>query len=315
MNTHTKILVIRLSSFGDIVLTFPFLKQIKVLFPDSTIYFLTKNSYKGLVELSPHIDKIITYDDDYSDTLSLLRKLKFDYIFDLHKNIRSILLTLLIKGKKFKYKKETFKKFLLVKFKINLFKNVVPVYQKYLETLKNINDKIDFSFPIINYKIDKISRFNFNYIILAPSSKHFTKTYPTEFFIEIINRKKDSKFILVGDSSQRDISICNLIEQSCENVINMCNKTSFKDLANLIFNADYVICNDSGVLHFAELLGKKVYVFFGSTVKEFGFYPQLKTTVIFENNNIKCRPCSRHGREKCPKKHFKCMREIKQNIL
>lgn len=315
MNNNKKILVIRLSSFGDIVLTFPFLKQVKAIFPQSTVYFLTKNSYRGLVELCPYIDRIITFNNDYSDTISLLRKLKFDYIFDLHKNIRSYLLSLSIKGKKFRYKKETFKKFLLVKFKINLFKKVVPVYRKYLETLKNMIDNIDVSYPNIDYKIDKTSRFNFNYIILAPSSKHYTKTYPTEFFIEIINRKKDNKFILVGDNSQRDINICKMIEQSCENVVNLCGRTDFKDLANLILNADYVICNDSGVLHFAELLGKKVYVFFGSTVKEFGFYPQLETTVIFENNNIKCRPCSRHGKDKCPKKHFKCMREINQNIL
>ena len=71
-----------------------------------------------------------------------------------------------------------------------------------------------------------------------------------------------------------------------------------------------VICNDSGVLHLAEALGKRTIVFFGSTVKEFGFYPQLETSVIYENKGLKCRPCTHIGRADCPKGHFKCMNEI-----
>ncbi len=313
---HMKnILVIRLSSFGDIVLTFPFLKLLKDYFPDANIYFLTKNVYKNLVELSPHIDKIIAIDNDIKITRKFIKKIKFNYIFDLQKNFRSCYLTLFTRGKKYRYKKENFKKFLLIRFKINLFKEIIPVYRKYLNTLVKIADNIDFSFPKIDLKFNKKPRFEFNYILLAPGSKHFTKIYPAEYFSEIISKNRENKYILIGDNSERDRNICEMLSNNSENTINLCGKTNFRELANLIFNADYVICNDSGVLHLAELLGKKVYVFFGSTVKEFGFYPQLSSTVIFENNNVRCRPCSRFGKEKCPKKHFKCMREIQQNIL
>ncbi|MCX7832946.1 MAG: glycosyltransferase family 9 protein [Ignavibacteria bacterium] len=315
MSIENRILVIRLSSFGDIVLTFPFLKQLKQKFPNSKIYFLTKSVYGNLVELSHEVDRIILYDNNFFEIKNLIKKENFDYIFDLQKNYRSIALTFKLKGKKIRYKKENFKKFLLIKFKINLFKKVIPVYKKYLLTLKGLVENLDFSYHKVDLNFDRNPRFNFNYILLAPSSKHYTKTYPTENFINIIKKNESNKYVLVGDNSQRDIDICNMISKSCENTINLCNKTNFIELANLIYNADYIICNDSGVLHLAELLGKKVYAFFGSTVKEFGFYPQLPTTVIFENENLKCRPCSRHGLEKCPKKHFKCMKEIQQNVL
>lgn len=310
-----KILVIRLSSFGDIILTFPFLKRLKDTFPNSLVYYVTKSFYQNLVELSPHIDKIIIYNDDLYFTRGLIRKIKFDYVFDLHKNFKSYFLTLFNKGRKYRYKKENFKKFLLIKFKINLFNNVIPVYQKYINTLRYFSENIDSSYPEIDLKFEKNPIIDPGYVLLAPSSKHYTKIYPAEYFIDIISKNKNKRYILVGDSSARDINICNFIARDNENVINLCNKTNFKQLANLIYNADYVICNDSGILHLAELLRKKVFVFFGSTVKEFGFYPVLNTTTIFENNNIKCRPCSKNGKEKCPKKHFKCMKEIQQNIL
>jgi len=311
-----KILVIRFSSLGDIILTFPFLKEFKRLFPDCKIDFLTKSEYRELILLNPYIDSAVLFDgQSYREIRRYIKFQNYDFIFDLHRNLRSYLITLFNFNNILRYKKNNIKKYFLVMFKINLFDEIIPVYKKYLKTLIFFSDKINFDFTITELKIDKQHLIQSEYSVLSPSSKHFTKTYPKEYFVDIVNRKKERRFILTGSNSKTDEYNCEYIKEHTENTDNFCGKLRYEQLFRIFRDAEYVICNDSGSLHIAEALGKKVFVFYGSTVKEFGFYPQLKTTTIFENKNLKCRPCSRNGKDKCPKNHFKCMKEIKQKIL
>ncbi|MDQ3193863.1 MAG: glycosyltransferase family 9 protein, partial [Bacteroidota bacterium] len=118
------------------------------------------------------------------------------------------------------------------------------------------------------------------------------------------------RIVLIGDASEKDRSICDYIEKNCNNILNLCGKLNIKELLNVLYNCEYVICNDSAILHLSEAVGKKVIALFGSTVKEFGFFPQLYDSKVFENNNLNCRPCTHIGRESCPLGHFRCMNEI-----
>ena len=132
-----KILIIRLSSFGDIVLTYPLINELNKAFPESQIDFLTKSQYKELVRLHPHVNNIISFNNEsLSEIRSNLNE--YDIIIDLHKNIRSYLFTLFISNLVVRYKKQTFKKLLLVVSKINLFKEVIPVYKKYLLSIHKL---------------------------------------------------------------------------------------------------------------------------------------------------------------------------------
>jgi heptosyltransferase-2 len=153
------------------------------------------------------------------------------------------------------------------------------------------------------------------YFIIAPCSRHFTKTYPYERFEQIIKSLPDYKIVLVSDNVDSEINLCRQLAEISNNIINYSGKLNYEVLSNVIYHSELIICNDSGVLHLAEALGKKVICIFGSTVKEFGFYPQLKSSVVFENNSLKCRPCSHIGRNNCPKKHFKCMLDISNSKL
>ncbi len=311
-----KILVLRLSSLGDIILTFPFLKELKTLMPSSKIVFLTKQDYRELSELNPNIDDIICINNDnLSEIKKQIKNENFHYVFDLHKNFRSIYLTLFLKSKVLRYRKNNFRKYFLVNFKINLFKNIIPVYKKYLLTLAGFSAELNDSFSITEFKLNGERPLEKPYIIVSPSSKHFTKTYPKEKYLEIIKRNNDKLFILTGSSSEVDMKICSYLNDNALNTLNLCGILSFPELAVYIKYCEYVISNDSGIMHLAEALNKKVFAFFGSTVKEFGFYPQLQSSVVFENINLKCRPCARSGKNKCPKTHFKCMLDIYQNIL
>lgn len=309
-------LVLRLSSFGDIILTFPFLKELKSAFPDSRVVFLTKLDYRELPELNPYIDEVIYINNVHlSGIRKKIKSGKYDYVFDLHKNLRSIYLTSLLGVKVIRYKKNNIKKYLLVKFKINFFKNITPVFRKYLRTLDGLTAKYNESFSFTELKLNGNRPMDKPYIVISPSSKHFTKTYPKEKYLDIINRNKDKLFILTGSASETDMNICSYLKENSGNTVNLCGKMSFPELAVYIMYSEYVICNDSGIMHLAEALNKKVYAFFGSTVREFGFYPQLTSSVVFENKNLKCRPCARSGKNNCPENHFKCMLDINQNIL
>ena len=305
-----KILIIRFSSLGDIILSFPLINALKKEYPESEIHYLTKSVYKSIVELHPLVSKLILFSDEPLSRLrSEIQKEKYDLVLDIHKNFRSVSLTLFSGLKVNRYKKETIKKFFLVKFKINLFKEIIPVYLKYIRAGgKGFSDKYK-KFTSSNLRFDELKKYDFNYTVVAPSSKHFTKTYPRERFARLINNLQ-YRAILVGDKTEKDNKICKYIEENTE-AINMCGKFDYNQLANLLYNSDYVITNDSAILHFSEALGKKVRAFFGSTVKEFGFFPQLEESKVFENKNLKCRPCTHIGLPACPLGHFKCMNELK----
>ncbi len=305
-----KILIIRFSSLGDIILSFPLINALKKEYPGSEIHYLTKSIYKSVVELNPNVTKLITFSGEpLSELKTEIRKENYDLVLDIHKNFRSILLTSFTGLNVRRYKKDTFKKFLLVKFKKNLFAEIIPVYLKYINTGgKNFAEKYK-EFTYSDLKFDAAKKYDLSYIVLAPSSKHFTKTYPKEKFVQLINDFK-VKAILVGDESNKDKEICKYIEEQT-GAINLCGKLNYNELANVIYNSECVITNDSAILHFSEALGKRVNAIFGSTVKEFGFFPQLTESKVFEIKGLQCRPCTHIGLPECPFGHFKCMNEIK----
>lgn len=312
MVEEKKILIIRLSSFGDIILTFPLVNLLKNKFPNCKISFAIKEKYSELISINPLIDNtLIVKDGELSSSKAHISSENYDICIDLQNNAKSRYLTSSYKNV-YRYHKNNFKKFLLVRFKINFFKEIIPVYKKYINSVSNLiplieNDK---DYTPSNLKYSQVNEIEGRYVLIAPSSRHFTKTYPKEKFVEFIRNNPDSQFVIVGDDSAEDMNICSFIESQTENTINLCGKLNFSQLSGIIIHADRIICNDSGIMHLAEALGKNVTAIFGSTVKEFGFFPQLKDSFVIENIGLECRPCSHTGLPACPLKHFKCMNDI-----
>jgi heptosyltransferase-2 len=147
-----------------------------------------------------------------------------------------------------------------------------------------------------------------NEIAICPGSQHFSKMYPIEYQIELCKMLVQNGFSVKLLGGKADKFICNLIKSEVPQVIDKSNDNNLFEIADEIATSEFVICNDSGLLHPA--ISNNIIAIFGSTVKEFGFAPNSDNVTIFEDNSLKCRPCSHVGKSKCPKKHFNCMLHI-----
>ncbi len=302
-----KILLIRFSSLGDIILTFPLINKLRKEYPEVKISFLTKNKFSPVLKLHPYIDEIIELDEsNISATRKVISTNNYDLILDLHKSFLSYKATRYVTKKVRRIYKDNFKKFLLVKFKWNKFKKIIPVYEKYINAFEQADNHAFTSSPLVFPKERKNPD---KYILVSPCAKHYTKTWPAWKFIDYFHTYKDQTFIIIGENNDREMQICGKIASGCKNVINKCGELNYEELANFIYNSEYVICNDSAILHFAEAIGKPVKAIFGSTVEEFGFFPQLEGSQVYEDRRLECRPCTHIGRSECPLGHFKCMDE------
>ncbi len=337
MPQYKRILVIRFSSLGDVILTSPFLKVLRQKFPEAQIDFCTKAAYSEILKYNPNVTNIIEADNNLSfGKLRILKKSleknRYDLVIDLHNNLRTLYLKIFLRlqSKVIVFKKYSFRKFLLVKFKINLLKDFPPIYTRYINTLKKItvlNENDVKTLPEIytggnsKDKLTAILKENqitdtANIICIVPGSKHFTKTYPPEYYVELINliNKDNLKFILVGTTADKRL-INEIKSKSPGNVFDFSDKLNLLELAELMKISRLVISGDTGPMHIAEALNVPLIAIMGSSVKEFGFYPASEKSIVIENAGLPCRPCSHIGKEKCPKGHFKCMLEIKPEMV
>lgn len=307
-----KILIIRLSSLGDILLSTPLIRTIKKKYPDIKIDFLLKEQYKDLLSCNPYLEKLFFYQQDKEELNSLIEKLKnenYDLIIDLQNNLRSAQIRKILKVKSVKFNKKNIDKFLLVNFKINLMKNAETIPQRYADSVDLKLDDEGLDLFTLN-KPSNLFEENIKYIGFAPGSRHFTKMWLKEYYIELGNllNQKGYKIALLGGKD--DKNICSEISSKITDSINLSNDDDILQIAADMKKCLAVICNDSGLMHAACAVKIPVLTFFGSTVREFGFTPYKNKNIILENTGLSCRPCTHIGKSYCPKGHFKCMKEI-----
>jgi ADP-heptose:LPS heptosyltransferase len=310
LKTANNVLIVRLSSLGDILLATPLLRSIKKQFTSINIDFLLREQYSDILKFNPYLRSLITLKDNYEELAAIIAQNKYDLIIDLQNNLRSHKLTAKSRAKKVRFKKHDFDKFLLVKFKINRMKDLPQIPARYAESLKGfaLDDKglEIFLPPNIKSNLDEEN----NYIGLAPGSRHFTKMWPSYYFIYLCKMLNVNGFKVVLFGGKNDMGICKEITELFPGTINLCNNDDILQIAADMKKCKAIVCNDSGLMHTACAAGTPVLAFFGSTVKEFGFTPYRNKNLILENNSLSCRPCSHIGRDECPQEHFNCMKEI-----
>ncbi len=311
-----KILIIRLSSIGDIVLTSLVVRCLKNQLKNAEIHFATKQQFEFILKSNPYIDKVHVLDDNLGELISSLEKENFGYIIDLHHNFRSAWVKRSLKVKSFSVNKLDLLKMLLIRFKINRLpqKHIVD---RYLETtsffkIENDGKGLDYFIPEKEeFKISDLPRpFQNGYVAFVIAGTYNTKKLPAEKISEIC-RKISYPVILLGGKSEFAEGE-KVLSQSKGNVLNYAGKIRLNQSASLVRDANVVLANDTGLMHIAAAFHKKILSFWGNTVADFGMVPYQPHPVSkrLEVENLKCRPCSKLGFQKCPKKHFRCMNDI-----
>lgn len=311
-----KILIIRLSSIGDVVLTTPVIRCVKNQVENAEIHFVTKQKFASILASNPYIAKVHVYNDSLSNLINELKAEKFNYVIDLHQNFRSNRIKRSLSCTSFSVDKLNWQKFLLIKFKINRLPNK-HIVDRYLDSVAPLNVKndgkgLDYFIPVNeNFNESNLpALFKSGYIAFVIAGTYNTKKLPVEKVAEIC-RQISYPVILLGGRKEFDDGE-KIISQSNGNVLNLAGKTSLNQSASLVKNAKLVLTNDTGLMHIAAVYQKKILSFWGNTVPAFGMTPYLpdSDSKQLEVDNLKCRPCSKLGFQHCPKKHFRCMNEI-----
>lgn len=316
-----KILVVRFSSIGDIVLTSSIVRCLKEQLPNSEIHFLTKQTFRSLAEHNPFIDKVITINSSIKEVTSELKSENYDHIVDLHNNLRTRSLALRLRRPTSRFPKLNWKKWLMVKFKKNSMPNV-HVVDRYFEAVKSLGvisdgKRGDFFIPkgdIVDVKpIFGIEAGNFISIVIG--AKFGTKQLPIEKLTELIE-KISEPVILIGGSDDKELGEAIIEKVKKTDVYNSCGSYSILGSASILKHSRVVVTNDTGMMHIAACFNVTIVSIWGNTVPELGMYPyrpnDKASFTIHEVNGLSCRPCSKIGFNTCPKGHFDCM--MKQDI-
>ncbi len=324
-----KILILRFSSIGDIVLTTPVLRCIKTQFPETEIHYATKKQYASILSANPYITKLHVFEDKKLPVLmDALAKEKFDLVIDLHHNLRTFLIKNNLNIPSSSFKKINFQKWLMVQLKINRLpeKHIVDRYLDAANELGIVNDGKGLDYFIPANEIADVSAlpvsFQNGFTAVVIGALHYTKKLPNEKLIELCS-KINRPILLIG--GKEDFQNGEIIAASKQTILNTCGKYSINQSASLIEKAEKIYTHDTGMMHIAAALKKDIISIWGNTIPEFGMYPYFGNTAslqqqrsahkILEINGLSCRPCSKIGFEKCPKGHFKCMREIRFDTI
>jgi len=313
-----KILIIRFSSIGDIVLTTPVIRCLKQQLPSCEIHYLTKSAFRPVLQANPYLDKIFTIDQKIDEVTGKLKAEHYDHIIDLHKNFRSYGVRNKLGVGATSFPKLNFRKWLYVKFKINKLPDM-HIVDRYFYAVRKLgvkNDGKGLDYFIAGDEEVKPERlpeyFRRGFIGFVVGGKHKTKQLPVEKSVEILSGIH-VPVVILGGAEDRPLAE-EIIEKTEGAVFNACGKFSLNQSASLVRQAQLIVTGDTGLMHIAAAFGKPILSVWGNTVPEFGMYPYLpgreELSEIFQVEGLSCRPCSKIGFNSCPKGHFKCMNLI-----
>lgn len=310
----TKILVIRFSSIGDIILTTPVIRCIKEQLDEAEIHVLTKKQYASLYSPNPHVSEVHQWGENNSNVLDNLKQENFDYVVDLHRNIRTQKIKSALKKKSYSFPKLNVQKWLYVNFKYNKMPRV-HIVDRYFEAVAALGVKNDlkgldfFMDEKEQVDVSKFSREN-SYISMAIGAQFATKKLPVSKIVEIL-RQIELPVVIIGgkEDVKEGEEICQALPE--KKIFNGCGEYSIQGSASIIKQSQLLITHDTGMMHVAAAYDLPIVSIWGNTVPEFGMYPyrpnNKNSYTIHEVKTLSCRPCSKIGYQKCPKKHFRCM--------
>jgi ADP-heptose:LPS heptosyltransferase len=310
-----KFLIIRFSSIGDIVLTTPVIRCLKKQVPDAEIHFLVKEKFFSVVQHNPYIDKFHVLAHGWETTMEELKAEEYDYIIDLHNNVKTLRVKKELKKESFSFYKLNIEKYILTSIKLNMLPkiHIVDRYMKTVESFGVKNDGNGLDYFIDEHdetkKSDIPASHYAGYIACVIGAAHTTKKWPAERWKEFAEKINHPVILLGGKEDHTagdEIASADKVK-----IYNACGKFSINESADLVKKSKIVVTHDTGLMHIAAAYKKPIVSIWGNTVPSFGMYPYYGEknipNEIVQVKKLWCRPCSKIGYNKCPLTHFKCM--------
>jgi len=316
----TRILIIRFSSIGDIVLTTPVIRALRQqLDGEVVIHYLTKTAFASIVESNPHVDHVWKFDEDLDGIIAELKDQAFDYVIDLHKNIRSSRVKHGLKTLTFSFDKLNFKKLLLTSFGIDRMPDV-HIVDRYMASVQSFGieddgEGLDFFIP----EKEELSLSELGpmlasgYVVWVVGAAHPGKRFSVEKSAAILKEVKQTVVLVGGADEVEDAA---KIDSACGgNVVNLCGNLSIMGSASVISKAEAVVTPDTGMMHIAAAFKRRVISIWGCTSPKLGMYPYRpgKGSEILEPVGLDKRPCSKLG-DSC-KYPVNCIESIENSAV
>ena len=320
-----KFLVIRFSSIGDIALTTPVLRCMKTQLPEAKLHFLVRSRFRTVVANNPYIDQIHLLGDDWDKMIDELKAEKFDYVIDLHHNLRTFRVKRALKIPSFSFKKLNFRKLVFTKLKWNVMPQELHIVDRYLKTVEpfgvyNDGKGMDY-FIAPNEEVaqkDIPTSHQAGYIGIVIGASFYTKKLPVYKLQELCQKIEHPIILLGGPEDAKEGEAVAKIDPV--KVYNACGKFSLNETADLIRKAKLIVTHDTGLMHIAAAFKKQVITVWGSTTPSLGMFPYYGVNFLsfqdklpyddIQVQKLWCRPCTKIGRSKCPQGHFKCMKKM-----
>lgn len=304
---------------GDIIYTTPVVRCLKQQVPDAEIHFLTKPAFRYIYEGNPYTDKLLLLKPKLADTIQEIRQEKYDYLIDLHNNLRTSIIKLRTGIRSSTYNKQRILKWLSLKFSLKL---IPPTHlvDRYLRTVKFLgvsNDKLPVNYYLKqNHQLNQLLPPSHQrpYVAFIIGAAHFTKRMPAEKIITICREIQEPVVLLGGRDVQNNGAV--IAEALGSHVYNACGLTSLDESVFIVSKARRIIGFDTGLTHIAEAFHVPIASVWGGTVPELlGVQPYQVKNALVAGVDLPCRPCSKFGLEQCPLVHFKCMNNIPEELI
>lgn len=327
-----KILVMRFSSFGDVLQSLSIAGRLGESFPGAEIHWVTRKEFEPLIAAHPSVKKVwsLSKGAGFKELYALgtaLKEQNFTHIYDAHNNLRSHVLGWILNGflgwrvliGQHKFLRRSiyrWRRFLLFKFHKNLFPKPFTGQFALLEPLEKWGLSSQPPLPpqliLPSAKPEKSQAWNVgqDFVALAPSAAFPLKRWPVEYWQRLIGLLPKTRFVLLG--GPEDQFLAEIEKVAPDRVINLAGKLTLQESAQVVALSKALVANDTGLMHVAEQIGKPCVALMGPA--PFG-YPCRQLTRIMELD-LDCRPCSKHGQGPCVNPEFhKCLRGIEPSLV
>jgi heptosyltransferase-2 len=328
------ILIIRLSAIGDILLTTPLVRALRVRHPKAGITFVTRPAYLPLLEHNPRITRVVGWDPRegvraLSEALGDAETIKrFSHRLDLQDNLRSRRLRWHLGGHWNSYPHHRVVRSLLIRTKMNRYRDPRPVPERYFDAARGLDvvpDGGTLEIFLSRGSIDTAERFlrtlTRQIIAVAPGASHRTKQWPIHHWIALARRltEQGNDVVVLGGEMDRESAdaIVSDLEPAAGEKSGRIVSAAGMDLpatAALLRKCRALVAGDTGQMHLATAVGTPVVALFGPTVEAFGFFPYRAKSAVLQLD-LECRPCSAQGGPSCPLKHHRCLQDLRPDLV